>query len=138
MKIRTNISSFLSSDGKFLTRVAHLKAIRAQFGFSLVEAKAISDIVNKVVESGFTSPYLTIETTQYPQLDFMLRDERIKNYVNKPGDIIKFLDKLPIDTPEVKLLKATVNKLTKIGAYESAKIILDILYDINEEASEDA
>lgn len=136
MKIKVNISNFFNDEGIF-RRIHHVKAIREQLKYSIAEAKAISDIVLESVESGFKQNYLVIETTHYPQLDFMLHDEQVKNYVNKPGDVITFLERAVIDTPEVKLLKATVNKLIKINAFESAKLILDILYDIHE-ASEDA
>lgn len=136
MKIQINVSNFINED-KIFRRVGHIKAIREQLNYGIKEAKDISDIVNDAVGKGFSTNYLVIETTHYPQLDFMLHDERVKNYVNKPGDVITFLGRVVVDTPEVKLLKATTNKLIKIGAYESAKLILDILYDIHE-ASEDA
>jgi hypothetical protein len=136
MKIKVNVSNFFNED-KIFRRVGHIKAIREQLKYNIKEAKDISDIVNDAVGKGFSTNYLVIETTQYPQLDFMLHDDRVKYYVNKPGDVITFLERDVVDTPEVKLLKATTNKLIKIGAYESAKLILDILYDLHE-ASEDA
>jgi len=136
MKIKVNISNFFNDEGVF-RRVGHIKGVREQLNYNIGEAKAISDIIWKSVDNGIKPNYLIIETTNYPQLDFMLHDERVKNYVNKPGDVITFLERDVVDTPEVKLLKATTNKLIKIGAYESAKLILDILYDIHE-ASEDA
>ena len=136
MKIKIKVSEFINENNIF-RRIGHIKAVREQLNYNIGEAKAISDIVWDATEAGFRPPYIIIETTQHPKLDFMLHDERIKNYVKKPGDVITFLDKPAIDTPEVKLLKATTNKLIKIGAYESAKLILDILYDLNE-ASEDA
>lgn len=136
MKIKIKVSEFLNENNIF-QRIKHVKAIREQLNYNIGEAKVISDIVFEAVEKGFTPSYLIIETTHYPKLDFMLHDERIKNYVKKPNEVVTFLDKPAIDTPEVKLLKATVNKLIKINAFESAKLILDILYDIHE-ASEDA
>lgn len=136
MKIKVNVSEFFN-ENKIFRRVAHIKAVREQLNYGLKEAKDVSDIIWKIVENGFTPPYIILETTHYPQLDFMIRDERVKNYVNKPGDVITFLERPVIDTPEVKLLKATANKLIKINAFESAKMVLDILYDLKE-ASEDA
>ncbi len=136
MKIKIKVSEFLNENNIF-RRILHIKAIREQLNYNIGEAKAISDIVWDAVQAGFTPPYIVIETSEYPKLDFMIRDERVKNYVKKPNEVVTFLDKAAIDTPEVKLLKATVNKLIKINAFESAKLILDILYDIHE-ASEDA
>lgn len=136
MKIRINVSEFLNENNIFM-RILHIKAIRAQLNYGIGEAKAISDIVWDSAEAGVKPPYIVIETTQYPKLDFMLRDERVKNYIKKPNEVVTFLDKSAIDTPEVKLLKTTVNKLIKLNAFESAKLVIDILYDLNE-ASEDA
>lgn len=136
MKIKVNVSEFFNENNIFKS-IAHIKAVREQLNYGINEAKAITDIVFEAIENGFTPPYIVLETAHYPQLDFMLRDERVKNYINKPGDVITFLDRHEVETPEVKLLKATTNKLIKIGAYESAKLILDILYDLNE-VSKDA
>lgn len=136
MKIKVNVSKFISDEGIF-RRIHQIKAIRKQLNYGINEAKAITDIVFEAIENGFMPPYIVLETAHYPQLDFMLRDERVKNYINKPGDVITFLDRHEVETPEVKLLKVTTNKLIKIGAYESAKLILDILYDLNE-VSKDA